>query len=259
MLILYEICSAENLKSIIHWTDDGKAFKIESRELFEEHVLPKFYKHSNFNSFQRQLNMYDFHKKTRSINEIVFVHENFREGNTEELIKITRKSNPASEHHEKNQLNSIAAYSARQATQKLKPSAIQVLEELKDKEASSSRELMDSASENKSLKRSHIGKSFHPNLANNLNLVRSQTSYTPVRLPMQNLSDEDMPPTPPLANKSDASSQKKREQKAARKSMDKSVNQFEYVQQEMVNESYKMHSAVNNLSHKVNEVSNLFK
>ena len=74
VLILYEICSAVNLKQIIHWVDNGKAFKIESREMFEEHVLPKFYKHSNFNSFQRQLNMYDFHKKTRSINEIIFFH-----------------------------------------------------------------------------------------------------------------------------------------------------------------------------------------
>lgn len=106
VLVLYEICSADNLQHAIHWVDDGQAFRIESREVFEEQVLPNFYKHSNFNSFQRQLNMYNFHKKTRSINEIVFYHEHFRKDNPQSLIKIVRKSNPASESHAANKESS---------------------------------------------------------------------------------------------------------------------------------------------------------
>lgn len=43
--------------------------------------------------------MYNFHKKTRSINEIVFYHEFFKKDHPEMLIKIVRKSNPASEQH----------------------------------------------------------------------------------------------------------------------------------------------------------------
>jgi len=47
---------------------------------------------------------------------------------------------------------------------------------------------------------------------------------------LQNLSEVDMPPTPPLLEKSEETSQKKREQKAQRKTMEKSVTQLEFVQ-----------------------------
>ncbi|ODV89881.1 hypothetical protein CANCADRAFT_19045, partial [Tortispora caseinolytica NRRL Y-17796] len=51
----------ENSK-YMHWTDDGTAFIVTGREQFEKSVLPKYFKHSNFSSFVRQLNMYGWHK-----------------------------------------------------------------------------------------------------------------------------------------------------------------------------------------------------
>lgn len=47
---------------LIRWTDDGTSFIVPSSEKFGRELLPRFFKHSNFGSFVRQLNMYGFHK-----------------------------------------------------------------------------------------------------------------------------------------------------------------------------------------------------
>ncbi|KAF9980532.1 stress-responsive transcription factor hsf1 [Modicella reniformis] len=54
---LYNMVSDEGSNNLIKWSDDGQSF-IE----FAKEVLPKFFKHNNFSSFVRQLNMYGFHK-----------------------------------------------------------------------------------------------------------------------------------------------------------------------------------------------------
>lgn len=41
--------------SCITWTEDGRAFVIHDRDKFATEVLPKFFKHSNFTSFTRQV------------------------------------------------------------------------------------------------------------------------------------------------------------------------------------------------------------
>ena len=43
------------------WTVGGR-LTIGQNEKFTKHILPKHFKHSNFASFVRQLNKYDFHK-----------------------------------------------------------------------------------------------------------------------------------------------------------------------------------------------------
>ncbi|KAF3911954.1 hypothetical protein AA313_de0202593 [Arthrobotrys entomopaga] len=53
----------ENNHDIIRWSDDGDSFIVLDEDRFSKELIPGVFKHNNFASFVRQLNMYNFHKK----------------------------------------------------------------------------------------------------------------------------------------------------------------------------------------------------
>ncbi|KAF1316291.1 Hsf-type dna-binding protein, partial [Globisporangium splendens] len=52
--------------AILRWTDDGKAFEIHDMDVMTSYILPKYFKHAKYTSFQRQLNYFNFRKWTKS-------------------------------------------------------------------------------------------------------------------------------------------------------------------------------------------------
>ncbi|POS87172.1 hypothetical protein EPUL_001408 [Erysiphe pulchra] len=89
-------------KEIVRWTDGGGSFVVLENEKFTKTVLPKHFKHSNFASFVRQLNKYDFHKVRLNNDENApspygpnaweFKHPEFQEHKKDLLDNIKRKA-----------------------------------------------------------------------------------------------------------------------------------------------------------------------
>lgn len=51
---------------VVSWGPHGDCFVVKDMNEFTKSILPRMFKHSNFASFVRQLNKYDFHKVRHS-------------------------------------------------------------------------------------------------------------------------------------------------------------------------------------------------
>jgi hypothetical protein len=90
---LYQMLSDALSFDYVRWSDNGDSFVIPDVDAFSRVVLPKFYKHSNFSSFVRQLHLYGFHKQTVG-SYVVISHHLFlrdREDKLEEIVKMRIK------------------------------------------------------------------------------------------------------------------------------------------------------------------------
>ncbi|KAG9245846.1 heat shock transcription factor 2 [Calycina marina] len=99
---LYKMLEDPSYDSIVRWGADGESFVVLENEKFTKTILPKHFKHSNFASFVRQLNKYDFHKVRQSNEENIpsqygpnaweFKHPEFQADKKENLDNIRRKA-----------------------------------------------------------------------------------------------------------------------------------------------------------------------
>jgi len=88
----YDILEDARFPQFIDWNPEGNALVIKKPSEFSQKVLPIYFKHNNFTSFVRQLNMYDFHKKRTQGLDHVYIHDLFLKGKRHLLQGIKRKT-----------------------------------------------------------------------------------------------------------------------------------------------------------------------
>ncbi|GBL49497.1 hypothetical_protein [Candidozyma auris] len=99
---LFQMLSEDKYVNVVRWTANGNSFVVLDTNEFTKEILPRHFKHSNFASFVRQLNKYDFHKVKISNEEKQhyeygddaweFQHPEFRKDDVNALENIRRKA-----------------------------------------------------------------------------------------------------------------------------------------------------------------------
>ncbi|TLS23154.1 uncharacterized protein PpBr36_06655 [Pyricularia pennisetigena] len=96
---LYRMLEDPSESDIVCWSDDGTSFIVKDNDRFTKEILPQHFKHSNFASFVRQLNKYDFHKVRNTDdnaqygpNAWEFRHTEFARGQSHNFDIIKRKA-----------------------------------------------------------------------------------------------------------------------------------------------------------------------
>ncbi|KAJ8655794.1 hypothetical protein O0I10_008458 [Lichtheimia ornata] len=97
---LYKMLEDPSIHHLISWSENGELFSVSNPTSFSKVVLPQYFKHNNWQSFVRQLNMYGFHKVNDMIHSNLtnenqnweFRHPSFKRGAVDDLKNIKRKS-----------------------------------------------------------------------------------------------------------------------------------------------------------------------
>ncbi|KAH9906058.1 HSF-type DNA-binding-domain-containing protein [Xylariomycetidae sp. FL2044] len=98
---LYKMLEDPAYSEVVRWGNEGNSFVVLENEKFTKTILPKHFKHSNFASFVRQLNKYDFHKVRHNeesgqspygTSAWEFKHPEFRVDKKDNLDNIRRKA-----------------------------------------------------------------------------------------------------------------------------------------------------------------------
>ena len=105
---LYDILKNNSYSKIIHWDTDGKRVIISDVVNLCNIILPKFYKHHNYSSFVRQLNLYGFHKskgitKFGDSYELETFHSKATKEEISQIVKPNKKMKNLVEYIKSNQ------------------------------------------------------------------------------------------------------------------------------------------------------------
>jgi heat shock transcription factor 1 len=98
---LWALVNDQSCDDLIAWDPSGASFHVFDQARFSREILPRYFKHNNFASFIRQLNMYGFRKIStiehgslkNERDDIEFGHPHFIRGQ-ESLLELIKRRAP---------------------------------------------------------------------------------------------------------------------------------------------------------------------
>jgi len=90
LFTLLRVCAPD----VVGWSSAGDELCVRDPRRFAAEICPKFFRHRNFNSFTRLLNMYQFHKvpsTQRDCPDVCFEHKHFKRDRNDLLPLVQRK------------------------------------------------------------------------------------------------------------------------------------------------------------------------
>jgi hypothetical protein len=106
--------------SVVHWLPHGDAFKIRDHEKLVAEILPKYFGHIKFTSFERQLHVYGFRRITKGPDTGAFRHEMFRRNRPDLCAQMKRSKRKSGTPSPKLRFNNFIEFLERGADVSLK-------------------------------------------------------------------------------------------------------------------------------------------
>ncbi|KAG7195970.1 kinase-regulated stress-responsive transcription factor skn7 [Scheffersomyces spartinae] len=209
---LYQMLQIDEYQNVVRWTVGGDSFVVMDTNEFTKTLLPRHFKHSNFASFVRQLNKYDFHKVKKPLDERnleygddawEFKHPDFRRDDLESLDNIKRKGPSVKKSNPNSAID--ATMVSNQYTAQLSLLKDQ-LESLKSENIEIRKELNVLSNKYNALVENIVGlKSFTERYHHSLNvlvncLVQAGIKLPPLDFANPNLITMTQPPRPPVVD-----------------------------------------------------------
>jgi hypothetical protein len=89
---LFDFLSREEFSDMIVWSSHGRSWRVLKPREFEQQVLTEYFKHSNYNSFTRQVNGWGFRRISQGPDFNSYYHEMFLRGKPSLCRRMRRPS-----------------------------------------------------------------------------------------------------------------------------------------------------------------------
>eukprot|EP00536_Pseudo-nitzschia_multiseries_P006795 jgi/Psemu1/193912/e_gw1.149.33.1 len=74
---------AKGFNGVISWVPTNNGFKVHKPKVFDSDIMPKYFNHTKYKSFQRQLNMWGFDRVGSGPYKGAYLHRFFLRGKPE--------------------------------------------------------------------------------------------------------------------------------------------------------------------------------
>ena len=90
LLTMLNTLESQGKRDVISWMPHGRGFMVHQQDAFATEIIPQFFRHSKFSSFQRQLHMYSFQRITKGSDKGGYYHPNFLRDQADSCKRMIR-------------------------------------------------------------------------------------------------------------------------------------------------------------------------